>query len=75
MAGALSSDLTSNIGLGILAPASAVRGAEGDAANTAGEGQGKRRRAHPGSEKEATAGSEREPESAEPAEHQLDRLA
>lgn len=74
MADTLSSDLVSNLGLGILAPASSVRGVEGNAGNTAGEGHGKRRHAHPGSESEAEAENENknDPES---AEHHLDRLA
>lgn len=75
MAGGLSSDLTSNLVLGILAPASSVRGVEGNAGDTAGDGRAQRRRARRGSEKESEPGNEGELESAEPGEHQLDRLA
>lgn len=74
MAGGLSSDLTSNLVLGILAPASSVRGVEGNAGDTAGDSQ-TRRRARRGREKESEPGNEGELESTEPGEHQLDRLA
>lgn len=66
----MAGDLSSDLGLGILAPTASTRGVEGNAPQANGEGKTRPRRDRAREESEA--------ESDEPGaggEHQLDRLA